>query len=345
MPPTKAMHDRNLFFVFIDFLMMGLLVLNLALITFDWIFVIPLNSSFFASELPTFFTFYKTQIHTNFFDIDMAFVAVFLIEFLISWMVAIGRKTYHKWFFYPFIHWYDLVGCIPLSSFRFVRILRVFMIFYRLHQLQVIDLSKSFIYATMKKYYEILVEEVSDRVVTNIIEEMQEEMRRGGPVLDTIVGDVLRPKQTLIVDWYSRRIGDAARINFARRKSEVQSYINNSIGDAFRKNEVIKRLERVPGIGKGLSETLEQSISGIIFNIIENAMADLASDRNRPLVEEATEIVFGAIETRDDEDQLHDIVLDTLIEILEVVKTEMVQVKRWKLRELAEANEKAANGS
>jgi hypothetical protein len=219
------------------------------------------------------------------------------------------------------------------------------MILYRLQQLQLIDLSKSFIYATIRKYYEILVEEVSDRVVTNIIEEMQEEISQGGPVLDTIVGDVLRPKQTLIVDWFSRRIGDAARINFDRRKSEVQSYINDSIGEAFQKNDVIKKVERVPMIGKSLSETLEQSISDIIFIIIENAMTDLASDRNRPVVEEATDIVFGAIETRDDDDQLNGIVLDTLIEILEVVKTEMVQVKRWKLRELAESNEKAANKS
>jgi hypothetical protein len=219
------------------------------------------------------------------------------------------------------------------------------MILYRLQQLQLIDLSKSFIYATIRKYYEILVEEVSDRVVTNIIEEMQEEISQGGPVLDTIVGDVLRPKQTLIVDWFSRRIGDAARINFDRRKSEVQSYVKDSIGEAFQKNDVIKKVERVPMIGKGLSETLEQSISDIIFIIIENAMTDLASDRNRPVVEEATDIVFGAIETRDDDDQLNGIVLDTLIEILEVVKTEMVQVKRWKLRELAESNEKAANKS
>jgi hypothetical protein len=218
------------------------------------------------------------------------------------------------------------------------------MILYRLQQLQLIDLSKSFIYATIKKYYEILVEEVSDRVVTNIIEEMQEEISRGGPVLDTIVGDVLRPKQTLIVDWFSRRISDAARINFDRRKSEVQSYIDDAIGEAFHKNDVIKKVARVPMIGKGLSETLERSISSILFNIIENAMTDLASDRNRPVVEEATDIVFGAIETRDD-DQLHGIVLDTLIEILEVVKTEMVQVKRWKLRELAETNDKAANKS
>jgi hypothetical protein len=34
--------------------------------------------------------------------------------------------------------------------------------------------------------------------------------------------------------------------------------------------------------------------------------------------------------------------LNTLVEILEVVKIEMVLVKRWKLRELAAANKKAA---
>jgi hypothetical protein len=216
------------------------------------------------------------------------------------------------------------------------------MILYRLDQLRVIDLTESFIYATVKKYYEVLVEEVSDRVITNIIEEIQEEIAQGGPVLDTIVKDVLRPKQTLIVDWFSKRIGDAAKINFDRRKSEIRSYINTSIGEAFRRNDSIKKIEQIPMVGKALSEPLERSISKIIFDMIENTMEDLASSRNRPLVEEAAEIVFGAIETKDEDDQLHGIVLDTLIEILEVVKTEMVQVKRWKLRELAEENEKVA---
>jgi hypothetical protein len=79
--------------------------------------------------------------------------------------------------------------------------------------------------------------------------------------------------------------------------------------------------------------------------MIENTMEDLASTRNRPLVEEAADIVFGAIETKDEEDQLDRIFLDMLVEILEVLKTEMVLVKRWKLRELAEATEKAARKS
>lgn len=62
----------------------------------------------------------------------MIFVSIFIAELLIRWMVTIHQKTYHKWFFYPVIHWFDVLGCIPVGSFRWLRLLRVFSILYRL---------------------------------------------------------------------------------------------------------------------------------------------------------------------------------------------------------------------
>ncbi len=89
---------------------------------------------------------------------------------MIRWAVAIARGTYHRWFFYPFVHWYDLLGCIPVGSFRWLRILRVVSLMFRLQKMGVVDFRDTYIGRSVIKYYRILVEEVSDRVVINVLE-------------------------------------------------------------------------------------------------------------------------------------------------------------------------------
>ena len=56
---------------------------------------------------------------------DLAFVVIFLTEFCVRWVAAVVRKTYMRWYFFPFIHWYDLIGCIPLGGARIFRFLRI----------------------------------------------------------------------------------------------------------------------------------------------------------------------------------------------------------------------------
>ena len=68
------------------------------------------------------------EVHENFALYDLAFIAVFLSEFCIRWVAAIIRQTYMRWYFFPFIHWYDLIGCIPLGGARIFRFLRIFSI-------------------------------------------------------------------------------------------------------------------------------------------------------------------------------------------------------------------------
>ena len=123
----------------IDVGMILLVIANLSLILFDWIYRVEAVQSAMETYTPDFYRFYSDSIHANFFEIDLAFVSVYLTEFVIRWAAAIARQTYHRWFFYPFVHWYDLLGCIPVGSFRWLRILRVVSLMYRLQKLGVVD--------------------------------------------------------------------------------------------------------------------------------------------------------------------------------------------------------------
>src|SRR5699024_6365167 len=126
--------------------MMVLLLVNLSLIIFDWLFLTSFVKEFLFTHANSFYHYYNENIHKNFLTIDLFFVAIFLTELLIRWGIAIRGHAYHRWFFYPFVHWYDTLGCIPIASFRFFRILRIVSIGYRLQRLSIIDLRKTYLF-------------------------------------------------------------------------------------------------------------------------------------------------------------------------------------------------------
>lgn len=334
----ETLKSKYSILVFIDILMMVLLIINLSMIIFDWFFSVTVMNRFLQQYVPDFYSMYHEHIHMNFNALDLAFVSVFLSEFVLSWILAINKKVYNKWFFYPFLHWYDLIGCIPIGSFRFVRIFRIFSIIIRLQNLNIIDLTNTYIYAKLKKYYGIIVEEVSDRVVVNILEGVQDEISSGGPVIDNIINEVIRPKQDLLVEWISRRLENAVQRDVLIRKQEIDTYVNTMISESLRKNAELKTIRQMPVMGKMITETIENAISNIINSIIEKALTDLASYKNRALVKDATEVIINSIQHSDEEAHLNEIFSDISIDVIEIIKKQ-IQVQKWKLKEVAERDE------
>lgn len=209
----------------VDLFMLFLVFINIVWIIFDTLFISEVFQNGLSSISPDFTQFYKTQIHSSFPTYDMMFVAVFLTEFVFRWGLAIYRRTYHSWFFYPFIYWYDLLGCIPVGSMRWLRILRVFSIFYRLHKYKIMDFSQTYVSKVAKKYLNIVVEEVSDRVVINVLNGVQNEIKSGSPVVERISKEVLSPHKEVISKWVSLRINDLNSSVYSPRREEFKAYV------------------------------------------------------------------------------------------------------------------------
>ncbi len=331
----QALKSKYSIFVFIDLLMMVLLIINLSLIIFDWLFVVPFINQFFEDHTPGFYAFYHDTIHENFFEIDLAFVSVFLAEFIFSWILAISQRIYHRWFFYPFIHWYDLIGCIPVGSFRFVRIFRIVSILVRLQNLKIIDLTHTYFYIKFRKYYGIFVEEISDRVVVNVLESVQDEISKGGPIVDNIIHEVIRPRQDILVQWVSERLQYAIKHEALNKKENIEEYVKNLISEGLSNNKELQTIEHIPLMGKMITETIESSISNIINNIIAKALADLASDKNKLLVNDTTNAILNTIEHKDELSSINTIFSQISVDIIELIKKE-VKVKKWKIKNKAE---------
>lgn len=324
-------------FFILDLIMLFLVVINLLWIIFDWIFMNGSVQCFFLRFYPAFYEFYM-QIHRDFMLYDSIFVTIFILELLIQWAIAIKNKVYHKWFFYPFVHWYDVLGCIPIGSFRFLRILRVISITYRLNKLGIVHLQDSYFYKLGLKYLNILVEEVSDRVVVKVLDDVQEEIRSGSPVTDRMISEIILPQREVLANWIAVRLQTITSTTFDNYKNDIRHYVKQLITEATRQNEDIKMIASIPGVGNTIAQRLNNAIVDTIYYVMVGIMDDLINIKENKVIEEIIDIVLENA-LLEDESGLNQIAKDIVLDAIDLIK-EQVKIQQWKLREDKEKEER-----
>merc|ERR1712196_584080 len=79
--------------------------------------------------------------------------------------------------------------------------LRIFSILHRLHKFEVIDLNQTAVFRFFAFYYDVFVEELSDRIVVKVLSDAQKDISAGSPLLDDINAQVLAPRRPVITQW------------------------------------------------------------------------------------------------------------------------------------------------
>ena len=328
--PSKLQDERQLTIIIVDFFMMGLIIINLVWILFDSLFASSTVQSLLGEWVPQFFEFYRDTLHADFILYDMVFVSIFIFELLIRWFLAVIHKTYHRWFFYPFIHWYDVLGCIPIGSFRFLRLLRLVSILYRLQKYGIVDLSKSYPFRFAKKYFGVLVEEVSDRVVVKVLKGLQSEVESGTPVVHRITREVLLPNKTLFTEWIVNHILGSVVAEIEGRELEIRSYLNSLIGRTLSQHSSLSKLSALPLFGRGLSSSVEQAVEEVIYHLLRQIVEDAKGGGEPRVIEELIEGLLISISSSDS--GLSEAVKKSLLHSMGLI-IEEVEIQKWKLAE------------
>lgn len=329
----KIRRSENSSIITVDFFMLFLVAVNLGGIIFDWAWGWNFFSGLWKHFIPGFYHWYEQYIHPNTNIIDLVFVTIFVIELSLRWLWAIYKKTYFRWFYYPFIHWYDVLGCIPLNgTFRLFRLLRIFGLFYRLQRLGVIDITKTFIYEQSAKYLDIIIEEISDRVVVKVLDGVQDEIQTGNPIVEKVTREVLIPKSEIISEWLSERVSNAITLTYTQHQTELHQYVKDLITRAVKENREVENIKLIPGVGKLIANTLDHAISDITFNVVDNMMEDLEKAKNKRGIEEITTAVMNSILfSKEGEGIKVSMITGVANEVIEVVKSQ-VKEKQWKLK-------------
>lgn len=321
----------------VDLFMILLVVLNLGLILFDWLFSAQLVQTTLSQLVPTFTSFYRDTIHSDFIFWDMMFVTVYLVEFHIRWAIAVARKTYHRWFFYPFAHWYDVLGCIPVGSFRWLRILRIISLLHRLQRQGIIDLRYTWLGFTVLKYYRIVVEEISDRVVLSVLGSVQSEVRDGSPIVHRIQTEVLAPRRPELVDFAASRLVEIIARTHSQWRQGLGDYLSQLTDDAVARTPSGARLAAIPVAGPRALALLGDTVRELGVALTDQLVDDLTDPANRVTLDKLIDGIVGNIVG--DRRELDLLIRDTLLDVLDQIKAQ-VAVQTWKLAEedLAEAS-------
>lgn len=311
-----------------DLLMVALVTINLALLLFDSLFLIPPLNAGFEAIAPGLYTAYDQTIHDNFFSIDLFFVTIFLLDVLIGWAVAIAEQRYHRWFFYPFVHWYDVLGCIPLAGLRWLRVLRVFSLIYRLQRLGLVDVRRWSLFEGAVKYYDILLEEVSDRVAIRLVGSVQEEIRDSDAFTRRISQEVLAPRKQQLVAEIAQRLEDAVGSICEENRALIARYVSSLVGRTMQENRELQRLRSLP-FGNQMANAMDNTITDVAHRLVNEAIVSLRSPEFKQLLEQFADVGVDTLlitDTRTDR-----ITEQVLIDTLEILK-EQIAVKQWRDR-------------
>jgi hydroxypyruvate isomerase len=330
---SKSKYSRSFdnVLVVVDIFMVILVIINLLMMAIQLNFESDSVRALIEQYAYPFYQLYL-PIYKNFIFIDGIFVAVFIAEIFIRWGIAIYNKTYHRWFFYPFARWYEVLGCIPISSFRALRILRVIAIIVRLNRMKIIDIKQWYLYKVFSKYLNVITEEVSDRVVVNVIEGIQQEVKTGIPLTERILKEVIVPRKTVLVNYLAHRVQQVTKDQYATNKEDLRASIREAVSTAIQQNQNIRVLEQVPMVGKVASVALQQSVYDITFQTINHVIEKMASEESRMVIEKIADGIIEAILIEEEDTQLQTTFNDMIIHSLDLVK-EQVQVQQWKAKE------------
>jgi hypothetical protein len=323
----RAQPRNELILDVIDLFMIALVIINLVWIVFDSLFAANAVQYILKLNTPTFYFFYYNKIHQHFFYYDLVFVFIYVTEIIVRWIISIREHIYQKWYFYPFAHWYDVFGCIPVGSLRALRLLRIVSLVIRLQKHGVIDLTKTTGYRFFEKYSDVLVEEVSDRVIIRILDAIEDEIRYGNPVVRTILTDVVEPRREPLVKWLSARLSATSQTVYFGHKREIAAYIEQLVERVLEQNQEMATIERLPGVGKVVTRGVKSAVKDVVLQVIERISWDLAASRNEKVANEMLTVLVNSLlaETH----AITTITREISIESIELIKKQ-VKIQRWR---------------
>lgn len=314
--------------VVVDAAMLGLIVANLALIIFDWTFEYEQFRALLQAVVPSVHDFYANEVDPNFLLYDLAFVSVFVVEIVVRWGLAIYRSTYRRWYYYPLVHWYDVLGCVPVGTFRSLRILRVVVVVRKMQRLGLVDLKKTVAYETFIYYRDAIVQDLTDRVVLRIIGGIQEEVATSDAVVEQITREVLLPRRNELINAVTHRLQAATAHAYNEYRPDFQQYVDTVIAKAVKNNQEISTIGMVPGVGPTVARLLEQAISDIVYNVLNQMMDDIGERANDQVLSDITALSADAAFSSEYEQEINELVRALIVESLDVVKNQ-IEVYTW----------------
>ncbi len=275
-----------------------------------------------AFELNYFREFDRGGRLTDYFwIIDLPFLTLFWIEFLVRWTMALRRHTFARWFFFPIFNWYDLLGLIPNRHFRIFRLLRAVSMYMRLRRSELSGVGKDAFSRAVAYVSNIITEEVSDRVALRILSELQEEISDGTHT--RIVRATVEPRRAQIEHVVSGQIRQLLTDQTAvlRFRDLLRLNLLNAVDSS-------EALRSVPVPRAVLRPLVRLTGEVILDTTLETITTTIASDDGERALREVAGAVLDDLFYGPAVVEIEGLAKEISLQVIDHMK-EVVAVKKW----------------
>jgi len=253
---------------------------------------------------------------SRFWELDAPFYILFLFEFFISWVIAIKRKTFIAWFFYPIYHWYDAVALIPIAEVRIVRLLRLYSMFLMLQSRNYTTFGNDIITRTLRYYSNIIKEELSDMVTIQILTDAQSEIRSGSSM--DVVTNALNKNREQIKEVIIEKLSEAGPLN------RVGELLSESISNVFSSNDSSFKF-----LSTDMKEKISKDLILGIFQVLSKSSGSfIQSPAGKVAIGKIIDFILDEVSASAKDEKLNKLNQDITIDLLENIKKQ-VAVKKW----------------
>lgn len=259
----------------------------------------------------------------HFWKIDLPFLVLFWIEFMVRWVLALRRRTYARWYFFPIFYWYDLLSLIPVTALRPLRLLRIVSIYMRLRRSELSRVGKDFLSRGVAYISNIITEEVSDRVAVRILSEFGEEIGDGTHV--RIARATVEPRRAEIEQVLVRQI--QAILTNEETVERFRRLLELNLANAVEASESLRSLPLPHVVVKPVVRTVGEVI-------LDTTLETITTTIDSPDGEEAVRAVAASIL---DElfygpalVEIESLAKDISLQIIDQMR-DVVTVKKWAL--------------
>jgi len=263
----------------------------------------------------------RGRLTDNFWVIDLPFLALFWAEFGVRWYLALRRRTYARWFFFPIFNWYDVLGLVPNRYFRVFRLLRAVSIYMRLRRSGRSGVGRDPLSRAVAWLSNVITEEVSDRVALRILSELHEEIANG--THGRIIRETLEPRRSeieaVIVDQIRRLISEPATVERMRELLRI------NLDNAVERSGAIRSVPLPRAI---LRPVVQYTGEIVLSTTLETITATLESEEGERAVRAVASAVLDEVFHGPGASQMDALVKEIALQVIDHIKG-LVAVKKW----------------
>lgn len=310
-----------------DIFMMFLIAINLFCLAANAILMSDFGQWLFdLIKLSDILVFYKTHLNYWVNVTEGWFTTFLIIELCVRWGIAVIFKHHQRWWFFPFIHWYEILAILP--EFRFLRLFRAVAIGYNLysHGYQVIPKR---MYERSAFYYNLVMEELTSRIVLTVLDGIKRELTTSTThhqLIDDLIEHHREMFALALTDVLQQSLGHELQQQRQFIAKDVGLVVSQAIEDTPELTQLLRLIPLVGGrieqqiqsIGQRLGENITQ---GLIEPFSEHSSHD-SSKTYAFISKRVSEIKI------EDNPHIHRLVESAIFESLEAIR-QQVKVKQW----------------